>query len=134
MASHKVRSALGDERFDLLDHAALDAAYISDNRTGLEKRQHLLSDAAHLSNGRAKDYQVRCLDRSIQIASRLIDRASSFALGSRCGPPHKTKDHVGQAALANRQTQGPTQQAHADQSDFLEVHEQIKKQFGKRKR
>jgi hypothetical protein len=64
----------------------------------------------------------------------MIDCAYSFALCNRFGSPHKAKDHVGQAALADGQPEGPTQQAHADQSDFLEAHEQIKKQFAKRKR
>ena len=84
--------------------------------------EHLVEQGPHLSDGSAKDDQVGIGDGTAQVARGHIHGAKLLAFGDAGSAAHEADDGVGQAALFEGQTKGASQQADADESDFLPTH------------
>ena len=122
MASDEMRSGARDERFQLLDDAAFNAADIRNDHPALQSGQQLLHQALHLRDRRAKHDQVRVRSRVQQVHRRAIHRAGLCALRDAGPAPHITHHQLRKPAPFQRQAQRTAEQPHSHQRHFVPAH------------
>ena len=105
MAADKFRPGLAHNRLQFLDHRALDAADIGDDRALLEKGAHLRRQRGHLGERRAKNDQLRPLHRFLEVLGDEVGNLQLPALGNGSVAPDASADPGGQWAAFEGQAQ-----------------------------
>lgn len=111
-----------EDRFQIPYHVRFGAPDIRDHRSRPDVGKNLLGQRPHLADRRTQYDQIRIADRSLGIRRRRVYNPPLQRLQLGFRPANDARDYDIGRVSAQSQSQGSSQEPHADQGDTLKLH------------